>query len=385
MKSYEIEASNVFYVSNFNVIGGVETFIFELCRKYKDYDITVIYKTGHQNQITRLMKYVRVIKYTGQHIKCKHFFCNYETDIVDNVDAEEYTQIIHAMFITNKLHPRIHPKINRYLAVSETAAKEWEELTGNKAKVCRNPLQVPEEEKKPILELISATRLTPEKGKDRMIKLGQELNKKGIEYIWYIFTNDTEAIDNPNIVYCKPRLNIRPILASINGYGVQLSDCEGDCYFTRECEALGIPLIVTPISSFKEQGLIEGVNCYYMPFDMVDMNVERLLKIPKYKGYLGEDKWEDELIKTKSTYKEGNMKAKLKCIRSYWDIYESDKRVKDGKDGNLPVGYEWVVDRKRAEELLNNPNNLVELVDWIEEQPKKEDKKLPTKKVTKRK
>ena len=41
-----IECNNLFYVSNFNSIGGVETYIFELVRKYKDYDITVVYKTG---------------------------------------------------------------------------------------------------------------------------------------------------------------------------------------------------------------------------------------------------------------------------------------------------------------------------------------------------
>ena len=33
-----IEGNNVFYVSNFNSIGGVETYIYELARKYKDYN-----------------------------------------------------------------------------------------------------------------------------------------------------------------------------------------------------------------------------------------------------------------------------------------------------------------------------------------------------------
>ena len=37
-----IESKNVFYVSNFNVIGGVETYIYELSRKYHDYDITIV-------------------------------------------------------------------------------------------------------------------------------------------------------------------------------------------------------------------------------------------------------------------------------------------------------------------------------------------------------
>ena len=376
MKEYEIVASNLFYVSNFNVIGGVETYIYELARKYRDYDITVVYKTGHPNQIRRLMKYVKVYKYKGGYIKCKKFFCNYETDIVDKVDAEEYTQLIHAMFKTNKLTPRIEPKIQRYLAVSTIARDEFRELTGINALVCRNPLQITEEEKKPILTLISATRLTQEKGKDRMERLARELERKGIDFIWYVFTNDDKAIDNDNVVYCKPRLNIRPLLNQIKGkgYGVQLSDCEGDCYFTRECEALGIPLIVTPIPSFKEQGLVEGKNCYYVPFDMSDLNVERFLKIPTYNGYIGEDKWLEQLVKDKSNYKEGNMKVRLRVIRNYTDLQL-------GQD--LPIGYEWTTTSKRADELLNNPNNLVEVVEYIEE-PKVEKATKPKRKVTKR-
>ena len=51
------------------------------------------------------------------------------------------------------------------MCVSESAGKEWEELTGIKPKLCRNPLEITEEEKKPILYLVSATRLTKEKRK----------------------------------------------------------------------------------------------------------------------------------------------------------------------------------------------------------------------------
>lgn len=376
MKEYEIVASNLFYVSNFNVIGGVETYIYELARKYKDYDIAVVYKTGHPNQIRRLMKYVKVYKYKGGYIKCKKFFCNYETDIIDKVDAKEYTQLIHAMFKTNKITPRLNPKVDKYLAVSTIARDEFYELTGIEPIVCRNPLQITDDEKKPILELISATRLTPEKGKDRMERLANELTRNDIDFIWYVFTNDEKAIDNPNVVYCKPRLNIRPILNSIKGkgYGVQLSDCEGDCYFTRECEALGIPLIVTPIPSFKEQGLVEGKNCYYVPFDMQEVNVDRFLKIPSYDGYIGEDNWINNLVLDKTNYRGGNMRVKLRCIRSYTD-------VQLGQD--LDVGYEWTTTQKRADELLNNPNNLVEVVEYIEE-PKVEKATKPKRKVTKR-
>ena len=71
------------------------------------------------------------------------------------------------------------------------------------------------------------------------------------------------------------------------------------------------------------------------------------------------------------------MKVKLRCIRSYFDVIESPKLGHD-----LELGHEWVVDKDRADELLKNPNNLVEVVEYIEE--KKEDKKKPTKRAIKR-
>ena len=375
-----IEATNIFYISNFNVIGGTEQFIYELTRKYKDIDITVIYKTGNWKQIERIAKYCRIIKFNKQKIKCKKFFCNYETDIIDNVEAEEYTQIIHAMFKTNRITPRINKKITQYFAVSEIAAKEWEELTEIKPKVVRNPLQVLEEEKKPILFLCSATRLTKEKGKERIEKLGKILNQHNVDYLWLIFTNDETKIDNPNICYIKPRLNVRQYLSTLkatgNVYGVQLSDCEGDCYFTRECEALGIPVLGTPIASFKEQNLVDGVNCYYLPFDMKDIDIDKIVNnIPKYDGYIRNDTWIDELEKVKSNYEEDNMKAKLKCIRGYWDI-----RL----EKNIDLGQELIVDKQRADELLANPNNIVELIEYIQEEKPIEKAVKPRRKVEKR-
>lgn len=372
-----IIGTNIFYISNFNVIGGTEQFIYELTRKYKDIDITVIYKTGHWKQIERIAKNVRIIKYNGQKIKCKKFFCNYETDIIENVDAEEYTQIIHAMFKTNRIHPRINKKITQYYAVSEIAAQEWEELTGIHAKVVRNPLQVLEEEKKPILFLCSATRLTQEKGKSRIEKLIKLLDKSNIAYLWLIFTNDTDVIDNPNICYVKPRLNVRRYLNTLkatgNVYGVQLSDCEGDCYFTRECEALGIPVLGTPIASFKEQGLVDGVNCYYLPFNMQDIDIDKIVNnIPKYEGYIRNDTWRYELVNIKSNYEEEEMKVKLKCTYSYDD-------VELGR--TIGLGEEFIVDKKRADVLLNNPYHLVEVLEYVQEEKPKEKAVRPRRKV----
>jgi hypothetical protein len=252
------------------------------------------------------------------------------------------------MFKTQGIRPRVNPKITKYLCVSKSAGDEWEELTGFKCEHCRNPLEISEEESKPVLYLISATRLTAEKGKKRMIRLAKELDKAGVNYLWFIFTNDKEAIKNPNILYLKPRLDIRPFIASIKGkgYGVQVSDCEGDCYFTRECEALGVPLLVTPVPSFKEQGLFDGKNCYYLPFDMNNINIDKIVnKIPEYEGYIKEDKWDKELAKGKSTYKEDmKKKVKIRCTHKYYDI-ELQK--------NIEKGEEFTVNRLRADYLID--------------------------------
>lgn len=362
-----IEHANLIYMPYLNVIGGTEQFVYELAKKYYMYDIAVIYKEGHPKQLERLKKYVRVIHYEKQKFKCKKLFCNYATDICKDVEAEEYIQVIHAMYKTNKLRPVNEPLITKYLAVSNVAKQEYEELTGIKCEVFRNPLTFTEEDKeKPIL-LISATRLTREKGKERMITLANMLDAAGIKWLWLIFTNDTSVIDHPNIAYMKPRLDIRPYL-QLATYGVQLSDCEGDCYFTRECEALGIPLIVTPIPSFEEQGLIEGKNCYYLPFDM-NTNIERISEVPTYKGYIGEDHWEDILDHTRTNYKEEvNMKFKVRALSTYKELECTDSEL-----GRIPAaGEEFEVSGERLEILLGNNKHNRAFVEKVEE--KKEEK-----------
>ena len=132
-----IEHANIFYMPYLNVIGGTEQFVYEIAKKYNKYDIAVIYKTGHEKQLQRLRRLVPIYQYAGQKIKCVNLFCNYATDICKNVEAENYIQVIHAMYKTNRVKPVDEPLIQRYLAVSEIAKKEYEELTGIKSHVLR--------------------------------------------------------------------------------------------------------------------------------------------------------------------------------------------------------------------------------------------------------
>ena len=322
---------NIFYFSHINSIGGVETFFYYLCKKYTNNDIVVYYKTGDQLQINRLKKYIRCIQYTGQKIKCKKAFFNYNPDIIDNVEAEEYIQVIHADYkVQTSLQKHVNPKMTRYIGVSKLACKSFTEITGKPCELCYNPIVL--DKPKRVLKLISATRLTPEKGKDRMIKLAQLLDSANIPYIWTVFTNDTDAIKNPNVIYMEPRLDISDYIAS-SDYLVQLSDCEAFCYSVVEALMLGVPVIVTKCPVFDEIGLDE-TNSFKVNFDMTEIPIKDIHeKTLKFKYTPPADKWDKILEPGKNTWLDDKDKiVEVTCIRQngYDDLLQM-KHIKHGE------------------------------------------------------
>lgn len=296
--------NNIIYFSMINSIGGVESFFYYLVKKYQDYDITIYYKTGDIKQIRRLQKLCKVVKYTGEKIKCKRAFFNYTIDIIDKVEAEDYYSIIHCDY--NKVHfsPVVHPKINHYIAVSKLAADSFEEKTGIKPEVIYNPVVL--DKPKKILHLISATRLTKEKGRERMVTLGKLLDNARIPYVWTVFTDSSNLIDNPNIIYMQPKLDISSYIADADAL-VQLSDCEAFGYSIVEALMLGTEVIVTDLPVLKELGVKDGENAYICNFDMSNVDVEKIYNNPlKFKYEPPKDTWGDTLIKGKREYKVEN-------------------------------------------------------------------------------
>lgn len=156
-----IELENVFY-HNIASIGGIESFLYYFSKKYEEYDITIIYKYADTKQLERLKKYVRCIKYKPEEkIKCKKVFFNYNLDIIDNIEAEEYYQILHGDYKKVGIPYNINKKITKYLAVSQVARDGFTNATGIPAEIIYNPICIKKPEK--LLRLISATRLTEEK------------------------------------------------------------------------------------------------------------------------------------------------------------------------------------------------------------------------------
>lgn len=360
--------TNIFYFRNISKIGGIETFLYYMAKLYSIYDITIIYKQADEEQLKRLKKYVKCIKYYEQEIECQKAFFNYNLDIIDKVKAKEYYQIIHGDYKATGIPCNTNPKITKYLAVSKIAADSFFEETGIKPETIYNPLSI--DSPKKILKLISATRLTNEKGYNRMIKLAEELTKNKIPFEWHVFTNKSD-INSDFFIARKPKLSIIDYIAEAD-YLVQLSDSEGYCYSIVEALSIETPVICTDIPVLKEIGVNKS-NSYIINMDMSNIDVNKIYKeIPKVENYKAPKcMLINYMDKTKSIYQE---ERKMKYEVEALDTYKR-KKIIDVELNKIPYeGERFIVTGERLETLLgNNSKNLtfVKVIKEIKEPKRK--------------
>lgn len=335
---------NIFYFRVINSIGGIETFFYELAKKYRDWDITIYYQVGDYHQLERLRKYVRVKKYNGEKIVCDKAFFNFNLDIIDNVEAKEYIQIAHGDYKAMNIKPNTHPKITRYLGVSKTVCETFKEVTGFDTELVYNPFEVPKPRK--LLRLISATRLSSEKGRPRMEELANRLDQKGIPWSWEIYTDSMNPIINDNIIYKKPRLDLIDRIAAAD-YLVQLSDNEGYCYSVVEALSVGTPVIVTPCPVFKEIGIKNRKNGFIIPFDMTTVPIDEIYEgLEPFTYKPKKDNWKNFLVPGPSTYEEEKVEeVELVVISPYVDMKFNR---------SMSPGDKITVTKARAEVLTEN-------------------------------
>ena len=329
--------ANVFYIPHFNIIGGIETYCYELAKKYHDKDITFVYSntTSDIKQLSRIRKYCRVIYQpfdAKEPIKCEKLFVMYRCKI-ELFEPDEVVQVIHADYEAQNLKPNLDERIKEHYAVSKVVADSYNRLCGADVKVCYNPLTI--DKPKKILHLVSATRLTKEKGKDRMIKLANALDNARIPYEWKVFTNDVLPIPNKNVIYMKPRLDIIDYIADAD-YLVQLSDTEAFSYSVLESLCVGTPVIITDIPSFKEMGIKNGENGYVLGFDMKEIPIDDIYnKIPTFTFKKPKDIYDKLLIDKPTTYEPSKL-IKVICKKSYTDM-ELDKHITKGEEFEISI------------------------------------------------
>lgn len=358
---------------------GTEVYLWEIAKKYYKYDITIFYDEADSFQLERLRKLVRCKKRKkGEVVKCKKAFFNFNTDMIDDIEAEEYYFVSHANYEElNRVHggyipPIKNEKLTHYIGVSQFATDKLDEYAQSigsniKTQRCYNPLTL--EPKNKVMHLVSACRLDDKvKGGERTLKLIKALDRYCKEnnrnYIWTIFTNPAKVqVDSPNVALMKPRLDVRPYLADAD-YVLQLSnDMETYCYTINEALGYGVPIVTTPLSILKELPITDNEHI------VLDWNCENVDEVARqifekevkpFKYNPPKDNWEDFLIQEKSNYEEEKkMRYIVEATDKYidnnkWDGELSDiKSKEEGREIHYypKAGERWEVSYERKEKL----------------------------------
>lgn len=377
----------IIYQSNIIEIGGIETFTYNLTKALSNYyDVLLLYKKCHSKQLYRLV----------QEAECEEYDPNkkYECDICilasswggypDTVKAKEYIQMIHANYkeANKTFNYKYVPfnKTTKHIAVSKIARDVFKEMYGCECDLMYNLLDEVKATK-PILKLVSATRLSAEKGYERMLKLIEELKKRNIKFRWTIFTNkDTyniKQLDIEEVIFMKPRYDIWDYIVEAD-YVVQLSDTEGFSYTINEALQYGTPTITTAFDSIYES-IEEDVSGYVLPFELfengtkeewdkhTDKIVNNKLRNFKYAPKCKIEDWLKLLGNPDNKYKEikKERKGKMKKIRALQN-YTDTVLKKD-----IVEGEEYIIDNERAEAITNyifKDKPLAEIIEDIKEE-----------------
>lgn len=360
-----------FYIPYFNNIGGIEDWIYYIGKLYgKNRDIAVYYVNGDEKQIDRLLPLVKVKRFYGQTINCD--VAIFAAVVPDNeimcFDAKrERIQFIHACYsMAYNIKEFVkNPLINRYIAVSKTAADDFYKISGYMPEIMYNPIYI--EKPKKVLKIISATRITEDKGSiwEKMKIFAKKLIEKDIPFIWLVFTNNTSVkSDIKGFVIMPPELKITDYIREAD-YLAQFSKTEADCLAVKKSLCVGTPVLVTNFDAAIENGVIDGKTGYIFNMEMDNIDVDKIYNnIPKfdYKVNSSDKEWNKLLGKPGKVEKDKMVSVQCK-VEEFWDVECLCWR----KRGEI-----WTVDEERAMSLINSKQKtsegftIMQLVDIIE-------------------
>lgn len=303
----------ILYISQFNKIGGVERFVLNFIKRFPD--TVLLYDEGDRD--------------IGQKIKWNQLYtCDifisasaWGRSAFDNIEAKCYVQIVHADYKVVldgwNFQYKKHNKTTHHICVSELVKKSFEEVTQYKCNAVfynfvDNDLMPTVKPKNDILKLVTISRISKEKGFERMIEFAKKIP---VPHTWEVWGDDRsgyakEIVKNFNFkgITNEPH---KEILKA--DYLVQLSDSEGNSCVINEALQMQTPVLITPFPSGFEQ-VESGKNGYFIPFDLQNIDFDCIInKIPKVKPY-----------KEKTTVKD--WKKFFKFVLN--DFYKNNKMVK---------------------------------------------------------
>lgn len=276
----------VLYVDNLYTVGGIETFTYNFCYfMHKYYNIAVAYSQNiAPEQLKRLVPFAKVIKLNKEPIFCKLCVnCRMVLHCPDLIRADRKINLVH----TCKMKPtyKIFDSQNDTYFVSKVARDSFQATGEVIYNLCLKP-----DPKQKAIRLVSACRLTWEKGQNRTIQLAQMISDLGLSYSWEVFTPDMPELrlkDIPEgLIFRRSTMAIHEYIKGADYY-VSMSDSESFGFSMVEALQMGVPVISTDIPVLSEIGFKDRINGYTVPLDINSLSADWLRYIlthkPKFK------------------------------------------------------------------------------------------------------
>jgi len=356
----------IIYISNWNLIGGVETFTKNFAKRMsKFHDVTLMYDNVANHILLEEMKPYCIVEKVNfkQRYKCDIYISSsaWGRCAFNVMDSKIYIQVVHADYRVViqgwafKYKP--HPKVTHHVCVGEIVKIGFEATTGLKCdaviyNLLDNTQKYDKKKKNKGLNLITCSRLSGEKGFDRVYKMAKQMDSLGINYVWNIFGDDSHAfgkqllkkfVNCPNVFF--KGITTEPF-KEINkaDYLVQLSDTEGFAYSVYEAMQVKTPCIITPFASGKEQ-ITHGLNGYIVPFDINGIDyytiAKRTLKVPEFEELGKEEHWNSFFNDTMKWHKENMVTVRITTVVQVYKLGEivnlSKERAKSAIERGLAV------------------------------------------------
>lgn len=140
-----------------------------------------------------------------------------------------------------------------------------------------------------MIRLVTISRISKEKGFERMLHMESLLIAAGIEFVWDCYGDAStyyakQVISRFKCLIFKGITNNSLEVLKDYDYLVQLSDTEGFSYSIYEAIANLVPVIVTNFPCINEM-ITDGVNGYILKMDLSNFDIDKIKAIPEIRAF----------------------------------------------------------------------------------------------------
>lgn len=271
----------IIYHNQIPKVGGIESAVYNLAKGLdkKGYKVTIAYRSAETTD--SLLKYATVadiVNITEEQIEGEVCLIASNHSIPTEIKAKRFLQWIHSDYSKYNLRLNNIGDIETFIAVSKHAKEVIEKQEGVKnVEVITNLIddEFGKVQSKGLL-LVTASRVSPEKGFGRMLALATVLKEKKVNFTWIVYGDNSRFPSEyqdwigkfshiPEVYFVGYKSDITPFLSRAD-YLIQLSDWEGCPYAVLEALKMEKPCIVTNWGGVDEL-IQDGKNGYILPMD----------------------------------------------------------------------------------------------------------------------